>query len=66
VARHLIHLRWNPNFEPVDDILDELRGLESIGNLVYNDAVPGERQFRSVNDFSVAISTSRPCSAASS
>src|SRR5262249_42447039 len=50
LARHLVHLRWNPNFEPVDQILDELRTLDSIGNLVYNDAVPGERQFRHVNE----------------
>jgi alpha-D-ribose 1-methylphosphonate 5-triphosphate diphosphatase len=50
LARHLIHLRWNPNFEPVDEILHELLTLESIGNLVYNDAVPGERQFRHVNE----------------
>jgi alpha-D-ribose 1-methylphosphonate 5-triphosphate diphosphatase len=50
LARHFIHLRWNPNFEPVDDILQEILGLESIGNLVYNDAVPGERQFRHVNE----------------
>jgi alpha-D-ribose 1-methylphosphonate 5-triphosphate diphosphatase len=50
LARHLIHLRWNPNFEPVEEILEELLGLESIGNLVYNDAVPGERQFRQVNE----------------
>ena len=50
LARHLIHLRWNPNFEPVDEILEELLTLDSIGNLVYNDAVPGERQFRHVNE----------------
>jgi alpha-D-ribose 1-methylphosphonate 5-triphosphate diphosphatase len=50
LARHLVHLRWNPNFEPVEQILEELRTLESVGNLVYNDAVPGERQFRNVNE----------------
>jgi alpha-D-ribose 1-methylphosphonate 5-triphosphate diphosphatase len=50
LARHLVHLRWNPNFEPVDHILEEILTLESIGNLVYNDAVPGERQFRNIND----------------
>ena len=50
LARHFIHLRWNPNFEPVDDVLSELLTLDSIGNLVYNDAVPGERQFRHVNE----------------
>jgi alpha-D-ribose 1-methylphosphonate 5-triphosphate diphosphatase len=43
LARHFVHLRWNPNFEPVDHILEALAGIESIGNLVYNDAVPGER-----------------------
>src|SRR5262245_28603481 len=50
LARHLVHLRWNPNFEPVDGILEELAGVESIGNLVYNDAVPGERQFRNASE----------------
>ena len=50
LARHLVHLRWNPNFEPVDDILEQVRALESVGNLVYNDAVPGERQFRNNNE----------------
>src|SRR5262245_51537968 len=50
LARHLIHIRWNPNFEPVDHILAELVGLESVGNLVFNDAVPGERQFRHANE----------------
>src|SRR5215510_1771324 len=50
LARHLIHLRWNPNFEPVNGILEELIALDSIGNLVYNDAVPGERQFRHINE----------------
>jgi alpha-D-ribose 1-methylphosphonate 5-triphosphate diphosphatase len=59
LARHLIHLRWNPNFEPVDDILDELRGLDSIGNLVYNDAVPGERQFRTANEERIQAFASR-------
>jgi alpha-D-ribose 1-methylphosphonate 5-triphosphate diphosphatase len=50
LARHFVHLRWNPNFEPVDQILEELATIESIGNLVYNDAVPGERQFRNANE----------------
>src|SRR5262249_46242529 len=50
LARHFVHVRWNPNFEPVDHILAELVGMDSIGNLVYNDAVPGERQFRRSNE----------------
>jgi alpha-D-ribose 1-methylphosphonate 5-triphosphate diphosphatase len=45
-ARHLIHLRWSPNFEPVEPILDQLLELRSIANLVFNDDMPGQRQFR--------------------
>jgi alpha-D-ribose 1-methylphosphonate 5-triphosphate diphosphatase len=47
-AHHLIHLRWATNFEPVEPILDELLQLKSIGNLVFNDDTPGERQFPDV------------------
>jgi alpha-D-ribose 1-methylphosphonate 5-triphosphate diphosphatase len=50
LARHYVHIRWNPNFEPVDDILRELVELDSIGNLVYNDSTPGERQFRNLEE----------------
>src|SRR5215472_12080173 len=50
LARHYLHIRWNPNFEPVDDILPELLRLDSIGNLVYNDSTPGERQFRNLEE----------------
>lgn len=49
-ARHLVHLRYNPNFEPVEDVLNALVDLPGLGNLVYNDAVPGERQFRGISD----------------
>lgn len=49
-ARHLVHLRYNPNFLPVDDVLATLATLPAIGNLVYNEAIPGERQFRMVTD----------------
>lgn len=50
LARHFIHLRWDPNFEPVDDILEQLQHVDSIGNLVYNDATPGERQFQNMEE----------------
>jgi alpha-D-ribose 1-methylphosphonate 5-triphosphate diphosphatase len=50
LARHLIHVRWNPNFEPVEDVLAQVLQLESIGNVVYNDSLPGERQFRDVDE----------------
>src|SRR5215469_6561706 len=50
LARHYVHIRWNPNFEPVDRILTELLELDSIGNVVYNDSTPGERQFRNLEE----------------
>ena len=45
-ANHLVHLRWSTNFEDVAPILDELLQLRTIGNLVFNDDAPGQRQFR--------------------
>ena len=47
-AHHLIHVRWSTNFEPVDDVLHQLLALNSIGNLVFNDDTPGQRQFRDI------------------
>lgn len=47
-AHHMIHVRWSPNFLPVDHLLDELLKLNSIANLVYNDDTPGQRQFRDI------------------
>ena len=47
-VRHLIHVRWDTSFEPADHPLSELQKLKSIGNLVYNENIPGERQFRDV------------------
>ncbi len=49
LARHYIHVRWNPVFEPAEELLQQLRGLTYIGNLVYNDWTPGERQFRDMD-----------------
>jgi alpha-D-ribose 1-methylphosphonate 5-triphosphate diphosphatase len=45
-ARHLIHVRWDTSFSDVGAALAELQKLKSIGNLVYNENIPGERQFR--------------------
>ncbi|XXT15482.1 amidohydrolase family protein [Sorangium sp. So ce429] len=43
LARHLIHARWDPKFEPAEETLAQLQGIEGIGNLVYNDTTPGLR-----------------------
>jgi alpha-D-ribose 1-methylphosphonate 5-triphosphate diphosphatase len=47
-AHHLIHVRWSTNFEPVEEILDQLLALKSIANIVFNDDTPGQRQFRDI------------------
>jgi alpha-D-ribose 1-methylphosphonate 5-triphosphate diphosphatase len=47
LARHYLHVRWDPNFEPCDASIERLLELRHlIGNLVYNDSTPGERQYK--------------------
>ncbi len=48
-AHHLIHIRWNTGFEVKDEVFDRLLALETIGNLVFNDDMPGQRQFRDID-----------------
>lgn len=48
-ARHLVHVRWDTSYEPVGGDLAELVQLEGIGNVVFNDSLPGVRQFRDMN-----------------
>jgi hypothetical protein len=40
-ARHLIHLRWSPNFEPVEAIIDQSLAP---ANLVFNDEESAQLQ----------------------
>jgi alpha-D-ribose 1-methylphosphonate 5-triphosphate diphosphatase len=47
-AHHLIHVRWNTSFTPDESVLDQLLELKSIANLVFNDDMPGQRQFRDI------------------
>jgi alpha-D-ribose 1-methylphosphonate 5-triphosphate diphosphatase len=57
-ARHLIHIRWDTSFEPVEDALAVIADLRSIGNLVYNENIPGQRQYRDL-DFIVQRQANR-------
>ncbi len=50
LARHYLHVRWDTNFEPVDDLLAAMLGFECLGNLVYNENIPGERQFQDLDE----------------
>ena len=47
-VHHVIHIRWNTNFEPDGDIFEQMLELKTIGNLVFNDDAPGQRQFRDI------------------
>jgi alpha-D-ribose 1-methylphosphonate 5-triphosphate diphosphatase len=48
-ARHLVHVRWDTRYMPVADDLRELATLAGIGNVVFNDSLPGVRQFRDMD-----------------
>lgn len=46
LVRHLLHARLDPNTDAVLDHLDDLAAIDSLKLTVYNDSVPGQRQFR--------------------
>lgn len=47
LARHYVHVRWDPSFAPAQPALDKIaEHRDTIGNVVFNDSTPGERQFR--------------------
>ncbi len=50
MARHRMHVRWDTNFEPVSDKLAALAGFKTLGNVVFNESIPGQRQFRSLDE----------------
>jgi alpha-D-ribose 1-methylphosphonate 5-triphosphate diphosphatase len=45
-ARHKIHVRWDTRYLPVEEDIAELLSISGVGNVVFNDSLPGERQFR--------------------
>ena len=48
-ARHLTHIRWDTRYAPIEDDVAGLLTLDGIGNVVFNDSLPGERQFRDMD-----------------
>lgn len=50
LARHYLHVRWDTNFQPVDHLLEAMTKFECIGNIVYNENIPGERQFQDLEE----------------
>ncbi|HYZ15936.1 MAG TPA: alpha-D-ribose 1-methylphosphonate 5-triphosphate diphosphatase [Candidatus Acidoferrum sp.] len=49
-ARHRVHVRWDTRYTPIDDNIAELCSMDGIGNLVFNDSMPGVRQYRDMDE----------------
>jgi alpha-D-ribose 1-methylphosphonate 5-triphosphate diphosphatase len=45
LVRHFLHARIDPNSQGILDYLEPMRQLESLYLVVYNDQIPGQRQF---------------------
>jgi alpha-D-ribose 1-methylphosphonate 5-triphosphate diphosphatase len=45
LVRHFLHARIDPNTDVLLEYLDIMRQLESLYLIVYNDQIPGQRQF---------------------
>jgi alpha-D-ribose 1-methylphosphonate 5-triphosphate diphosphatase len=47
LSRHYVHVRWDPCFGSCETSLQQVMAhREVIGNLVFNDSTPGQRQYR--------------------
>ena len=45
LVRHFLHARIDPNSNGILEYLDQMKALESLYLIVYNDQIPGQRQF---------------------
>jgi alpha-D-ribose 1-methylphosphonate 5-triphosphate diphosphatase len=45
LVRHFLHARIDPNCEEIVDYLEPMKELQSLYLVIYNDHIPGERQF---------------------
>lgn len=45
LVRHFVHARLNPNTHTVLAYFDQMKAIEGLKLVVYNDAIPGQRQF---------------------
>lgn len=58
-ARHRIHARFDTRFEPVEEVVEGLLTLRTIGNVVYNDSMPGQRQHRDMDALVATLAARR-------
>lgn len=49
VARHYIQARWDTNFPHPEHLLDQMVELPGLKLVVYNESIPGQRQFRDLD-----------------
>jgi alpha-D-ribose 1-methylphosphonate 5-triphosphate diphosphatase len=45
LVRHFLHARIDPNSDGILEYLDQMKALESLYLIVFNDQIPGQRQF---------------------
>jgi alpha-D-ribose 1-methylphosphonate 5-triphosphate diphosphatase len=46
LVNHYVHARLDPNSDSVIEYLDRMKAISSLKLVVYNDSIPGQRQFR--------------------
>jgi alpha-D-ribose 1-methylphosphonate 5-triphosphate diphosphatase len=45
LVRHFLHARIDPNSDGILEYLDQMKALESLYLIIFNDQIPGQRQF---------------------
>ncbi|MGA1195747.1 MAG: alpha-D-ribose 1-methylphosphonate 5-triphosphate diphosphatase [Candidatus Latescibacterota bacterium] len=58
MARHFIQARWDTNFTGAESLLEEMLDLPIVKMVVYNESIPGQRQFRDL-DSQAALRSAR-------
>jgi alpha-D-ribose 1-methylphosphonate 5-triphosphate diphosphatase len=61
LVRHYLQARWDPNFEPSTRLLDQVAASDAIPLLVYNESIPGNRQFRDLDALAQMRARRRSC-----
>jgi alpha-D-ribose 1-methylphosphonate 5-triphosphate diphosphatase len=56
MARHFIQARWDTNFSDTAHLLEHIRSLKLLRLLVYNENIPGARQFRDLDSLILSFS----------
>lgn len=46
MVNHYLHARLDPNTDKVLDYLDQMKAIDSLQLVVYNDSIPGQRQYK--------------------